>query len=110
MEKNRRSKSNRNFHQRSKSEKVDSIFNYNSSKVKTQVKPFIDDTDIKSTKSNEKTTSKPVITKMGFNISEASLDEKMNYLQSLFKNMNKKYAAALGFDKEDAIVSDKFMD
>jgi len=67
-------------HYRVKSDSFMPTFNYNTTRTETKVMPYIDDTDIKSTKSDEKSKSKPFITKMGFNMSEASLDEKMNYL------------------------------
>ena len=55
--------------------------NYNTIKTETKVQIYVDDNDIKSIKSEDKLSPKPFITKMGFNMSEASLDEKMNYLQ-----------------------------
>ena len=103
-------------HVRSKTEAVFNLRNYSTATHTTttaKIEPIVDDNDIKSTHSDEKPKLKPFITKMGFNMTDSTLDEKMNYLQSLFKNMNKKYAAALGHDKEEvdssAINTDKFM-
>ena len=36
------------------------------------------------------------VTPHGFNMKEASLDEKMEYMQSLYKKMNRNYASGLG--------------
>jgi hypothetical protein len=54
--------------------------NYGTAKTESKNEPIVDDIDIKSTHSDEKSKSKPIITKMGFNMSDSTLDEKMNYL------------------------------
>ena len=79
MDKTKSKHKQRNTHRRGKSEAY-ALFNYNTTKSVTPVRPFIDDSDNKSTKSDERSKPKPVITKLGFNMSDASLDDKMNYL------------------------------